>query len=1050
MALPRVFTIPASTPFVPTLIDALAGGRLVPGFPASHDPLAFAGATLYLPTRRACRLVRDRFLEVVKSDAAILPRIVPIGDLDEDEIVFASAATSDAAEDLLALPDDVGGFERRMLLAELVRKWARSPVVRAAEGAPLVANSPAAALALADDLARLMDDLTTRQVSWERLDDLVPDQLDEYWQLTLRFLKIARDEWPKLLEERNKIEPVARRDLLIAAEATRLAARPDGPVIAAGSTGSMPATAELIATIAKLPHGAVVLPGLDTDLDAPSWDLIQGRGDPLDAGRIAPAVGHPQFAMAALLRRIGIAREEVAVLGTASPHGRERLVSEALRPAAATDHWQANLSQPDFVVHEARALASLSVIEAANADEEALAIAVALREAAETKGKTAALITPDRALARRVLAALARWKVPVDDSGGDTLPATPAGVFARLVVDAAFGGFAPVPLLGLLKHPLLRLNAHLGAHTATIETLERAIYRGPRPRAGADGLQRAFATFRDELAKFRRREPSDLHRSDPRVFLTEHELDTAATFVAQLTAVLRPLEQLAASPHPFAEIAARHRDAVAELSADRAGMQAAFAGPAGEALAAAFEEIALDQTSAGFTIEAGDYADLFERTIADRTVRRPGLPGVRVRIYGPLEARLQDIDRVVLGGLVEGTWPPETRADPWLSRPMRHALGLDLPERRISLSAHDFAQALGAGEVILSYAAKIAGAPTVTSRFVQRLAAVAGADRWNEARERGARYTQWARQLDQPPQIKRAPKPEPKPPRDARPVQLSVTEIEAWLRDPYTIYAKHILRLRELDPIDLPPGAADRGTIIHGAVGDFTRDFAAQLPDDPVSKLIEFGGKHFATLEDYPEARAFWLPRFLRIARWFAAWDTERRKSIQMLHAEVYGTIEIPLGERTLKLSARADRIERHAGQRYVILDYKTGTVPTEKQVRIGMSPQLTLEAAILRAGGFPGIDKGASVAELAYVSLKGREPAGEYEPIDFKDGGDAESHAARALEKLTTLAERFEDEQQPYRPLVMSMWKNRYGTYDHLARVKEWSVGEDEEEDWR
>ncbi len=399
------------------------------------------------------------------------------------------------------------------------------------------------------------------------------------------------------------------------------------------------------------------------------------------------------------------------------------------------------------------------------------------------------------------------------------------------------------------------------------------------------------------------------------MFLTERELDAAAAFVAQLTAVLRPLEQLATAPHPFAEIAARHRDAVAELSADRAGTPAAFAGTAGEVLAAAFDEIALDQTSASFAIDTGDYADLFERAIADRTVRRPGLPGVRVRIYGPLEARLQDIDRVVLGGLVEGTWPPETRADPWLSRPMRHALGLDLPERRISLSAHDFAQALGASEVILSYAAKISGAPTVTSRFVQRLAAVAGAERWKEARERGTRYARWARLLDQPAQVKRTPKPEPKPPRDARPVQLSVTEIEAWLRDPYTIYAKHILRLRELDPIDLPPGAADRGTIIHGAVGDFTRDFAAQLPDDPVGKLIEFGSKHFATLEDYPEARAFWLPRFLRIARWFAAWDTERRKSIQTLHAEVYGTIEIPLGERTLKLSARADRIERHAGR---------------------------------------------------------------------------------------------------------------------------------------
>ena len=517
MPAPRVFTIPASTPFVPTLIDALLGGRLVPGFAASDDPLALASATLYLPTRRACRLVRDSFLDIIKSEAAILPRIVPIGDVDEDEIAFARAATGGVAADALTLPDDLGGLERRLLLAKLVLTWATSSDVRTAENAPLVANTPAAALALADDLARLMDDMTTRRVSWDRLDDLVPDRHDDYWQLTLRFLKIAREIWPRILEERGKIEPAARRDLLIAAEARRLAEKRDGPVIAAGSTGSMPATAELIATIAKLPHGAVVLPGLDTDLDAPSWKLIEGRRDLVDP--VAPAVGHPQFAMAALLQRIGIVREEVRILGTAQAHGRERLVSEALRPAAATDHWQERLARPEFAKHEERALASLSVVEAANADEEALAIAVALREVAETKDKTAALITPDRALARRVLAALARWNVPVDDSGGDALPATPAGNFARLVVDAAFGGLAPVALLALLKHPLFRLGGHLGAHTAAITTLERAIFRGPRPRPGTDGLGRALTTFRGELAKFKAKEASDLHGSDPRVLV---------------------------------------------------------------------------------------------------------------------------------------------------------------------------------------------------------------------------------------------------------------------------------------------------------------------------------------------------------------------------------------------------------------------------------------------------------------------------------------------------------------------------------------------------
>jgi ATP-dependent helicase/nuclease subunit B len=351
---------------------------------------------------------------------------------------------------------------------------------------------------------------------------------------------------------------------------------------------------------------------------------------------------------------------------------------------------------------------------------------------------------------------------------------------------------------------------------------------------------------------------------------------------------------------------------------------------------------------------------------------------------------------------------------------------------------------LGTREVVLSYAAKLSGAPTVTSRFVQRLAAVAG-EQWKEVRRRGDGYLAWARALDRPTQHRRIAKPAPKPPLAARPLSLSVTEIEHWLRDPYTIYAKHILGLRELDPIDLTPGAADRGSVIHGALGEFTQTFAAGLPDDPEGALIEIGKQHFAALRDYPEARAFWWPRFQRISRWFAAWETERRADVTALQAEISGKINIPIGGRVFTLRARADRIERGADGRYAVLDYKTGSVPSEKQVRVGISPQLTLEAAILRGGGFSDIPAGASVAELVYVSLKGGQPSGEEKPIDFKDG-NADFHADRALAKLTEVATRFEDEQQPYLPLILTMWKTRYGAYDHLARVKEWSVGGDDE----
>jgi ATP-dependent helicase/nuclease subunit B len=1038
---PRVFTIPASAPFLPTLIEALVEGRLVPGLAPTREPLALAGATIYLPTRRACRLARDAFLDVLGTEGALLPRIVALGDVDEDEIVFAQAASGDLAAEMLELPQALGTLERRLLLARLILAWAGTLAPSRAGETPLVARRPASALALADDLARLIDDMTTRGVSWGRLDDLVPHHLDAYWQLTLEFLKIARERWPEILAERGLTEAAVRRDALIKAEAARLT-QSEGPVIVAGSTGSIPATAELIAAVAGLPHGAVVLPGLDIDLDEDSWRLIAGRqeGDV----RIAPVAGHPQFALKALLARIGIDRGAVEPLDPkpsaagGEKGGRERLVSEAFRPADATDLWRTRTRDPGFLAHAEHAVERLTLIEAANAEEEALAIAIALREAIAEPHKSAALVTPDRALARRVLAALGRWNVAVDDSGGDSLADTPAGLFARLASQVAIGGLAPVDLLALLKHPLLRLGARDTAHERAIAALERAVLRGPRPRSGCAGLAHALETFRSELGKLQRKQKSELHPSDPRTDLKDPELAAAADLVGRLGTALAPLTHLDTQTLSLAEIARRHRLIVAALSTDQAGAAAAFAGADGSALAQAFDALETSAPAADLPVTLADYPDLFQAAIADRVVRRPERPGVRVRILGLLEARLTSADRRVLGGLNEGTWPPETHGDAWLSRPMRLALGLDLPERRIGLSAHDFAQMLGAPEVILTRADKVAGAPTNVSRFVQRLAAVAG-ERWQGVRERGEKYLAWARALDRPDGPPRpTARPAPKPPTAARPTRLSVTEIEHWLRDPYTIYAKHILRLLPLDPVDLPAGAADRGTVIHGAIGDFTQAFAAGLPDDAVSELLALGRKHFAALDDVPEARAFWWPRFVRIAHWFANWERERRAEIKAVHAEIRGEIEIPLGTRSLRLTARADRIERRAGG-YAILDYKTGQLPSAPQVACGLSPQLTLEGAMLRTGKFADLPAGA-IEELIYVSLKGGDPAGNDFSLQFK-GSTPDAEAEKALRRLTEVAQKFENPDTPYLSRERVMWRRRaYGDYDHLARVKEWS----------
>ena len=409
-------------------------------------------------------------------------------------------------------------------------------------------------------------------------------------------------------------------------------------------------------------------------------------------------------------------------------------------------------------------------------------------------------------------------------------------------------------------------------------------------------------------------------------------------------------------------------------------------------------------------------------------------------ILGPLEARLTRFDRVVLGGLVEGVWPPEVHSGPWLSRPMRHDLGLDLPERRIGLSAHDFAQLFGSGAVVLTRAAKLGGAPTVASRFLQRLAAIAGEEIWAAALARGATYIAWAHDLDRPRNVRPVKRPEPKPPRAARPTSLSVTEIEHWLRDPYSIYARHLLGLRPLDPVDTPPGARDRGIVIHGAIGEFTERYRERLPDDIIGELLALGRKHFAVLEDFPEARAFWWPRFVRIAHWFAQFETGRRPLVAELGAELRGKLTIPLGERAFTLTARADRIERRGDGRYAILDYKTGGVRTAAQVSSGLAPQLTLEGAILQAGGFENTPEG-SIAEFMYVSLRGGQPPGECRPIAW-DNSNPDLESNIALRRLTGVVSAFEEDDTPYRSRERPMFMRRGGgDYDHLARVKEWSL---------
>ncbi|WP_234053584.1 MULTISPECIES: double-strand break repair protein AddB [unclassified Xanthobacter] len=1016
MPLPRVLTIPPTAPFLSTLARALLDGRLIAGFaPGASGPLGLAAATVFLPTRRACRLFAEALLQQAGTDALLLPSIVPLGDVDEDALAFSEDAP------VLAAPHATAPVHRRLVLASLVARWRAA--LKAGEGRAAVAAGPAATLALADELARLFDDLSTAGVPISRLDGLTPRELDPYFEISLEFVRIARMGFDAYLAAAGLVEPAVRRDALVDAEARRLTVLglEAGPVIAAGSTGSMPATARLLKAISRLPQGAVVLPGLDLHMEDEAFSLLI---DPIQG-----APDHPQYGLAKLLKTLDLKRADVEPLAIGG--SRERLLSEAMRQAETSDLW-AQLPQRLPQAERALAVDRLTVVEADDPRQEALAVALLLRESLERPGEMAALVTPDRDLARRVVSEMARFGVAVDDSAGTPLAEAPVGRLARLIAQVAAEGWAPVPLFALLSHPLAGFGLDPELKGEALAALELAALRGPRPRAGVSGLRAALESC----------DPDGFRGADPRRRLTDAALHRAGLLVDQLEAAMAPLSALAErrGALPLPELVEAHRAAFEAIAGPLDEMDE---DPARAALARAFRAVG-DAAADGPELALFDYADAVSSLIGDAMVRPVGERHARLRILGPLEARLVRVDRVVLGGLVEGMWPQQGETDPWLSRPMRLDLGLDLPERRIGLSAHDFVQAFGANEVVLTYAGKVGGTQSVPSRFLKRLETVLGRDLTSEVRARGRRWTAAAAALDVAQSVPRATRPAPAPPLALRPRRLTVTEIETFLRDPYSIFARHVLGLQPLDPLDAAPGAAERGTALHAALGTFTGAFPRDLPRDALDQLLAHGRAAFAPLAAFPAEHAVWWARFERVAAFVVEFERRRRAGCDVIVPETPGQLDLPLGENSFRLAGRADRIEVKRDGTLAILDYKTGSAPTAKQVA-SLSPQLALEAAMAARGAFRDVPP-LPVSEITYVELKGGAAGGEEKPIRYKDRSPTDV-AETALSGLISLLAAFEDEAQGYRSLAAPQWQGGYGDYDHLARVREWALGGEEEQ---
>jgi ATP-dependent helicase/nuclease subunit B len=1027
----RIFDIPAHLPF----LDCLAAGVLREM--EAEGPEALARATILLPTRRSARALREAFLRAANGKALLLPRMRALAGLsteDADELALPV---------LLDLPPAVDPLRRQAVLTGFVMR------LPPRHGGPATAEQ---AWALAGELATLLDEIALEEKSAEllanatahefseawlhRLERLVPQEHAQHWQITLTFLRGVVQSWCDWLEARGLLDVGVRRVLALRAQNAAWQAQPPGdPVIAAGIGvgGTIPVAAELLATVAGLPRGAVVLHGTDRRTMGEIWDAIQN------------APSHPFCSQARLLVAMAAEQDRIRpwigcqdfTPARAVPSVRPGLLGMALRPAEGLEAW--THCEPE---RWRPGLEGLSLLTAPDASHEASAIALLLREALENPHARAALVTPDRDLARRVCAELTRHGITADDSGGEPLGETPAGAFLRLIARMVAEGFSPVPLLAVLKHPLCAGGMERAEWLSAARLLERRVLRGPRPPAGLSGLREAAA---DGI----------------------RDAEQLARATALLDALEAALDGFIALPdtgpaRPAADLLDRHLTAAEALASTKEapGGIRLYAGEEGEVLAAHLAALAPAMAELP-PVSPAAWPALFDSAMSGvvaRSVRgsrgRPGGPHPRVEVLGLLEARLLSFDRVVLGALDENVWPLATDPGPWMSRPMRAEFGLPEPEARIGRVCADFLlTACAAPEAVLSRAAKRGGAPTVPARWLTRIETfLEGQDGLALQRSPAA---SWAAALDQPEGgIGRpCPRPAPKPPRAARPDSISVTEVATLLADPYAFYAKRVLNLRALDPLEADVGASEYGQLVHGALARFIRRLSAApngWPGEAAARVAWDAAAEEAlrAAGPRPALRAFWRPRLARIGEFAVAIEAEARAKggIRRSWTEATGQLALERPAGTVTLRARADRLDQLANGHLAILDYKTGSLPAADDLCDGTAPQLPLEAAMAHAGAFQDIPAG-HVDSLTYWRVSGGQQAGEAKPM-LESAQEIEALAEESLERLGRLVDRFLLGDAEFRARPHPGRESRNTDYDHLARVAEWAGAEEAAEE--
>lgn len=982
---PNVYSIAAHRGFA----DALAAG-LIPRY--HEDGFGLARLTLLLPSRRAVRIVTEAFIRASGGDGGgglLLPRMAVVGELDLDETLGPLLDPLGEGADLAPAADPTA---RLLALAELLRS---DPKTRATSAPGLLRQ--------ARSLAQAMDRLAVEDVDLEALLDPevvgLVGELAEHWQRgTEQFARILA-RWRARCEERGEIDAPVRRNRLLAHVANRWRSEPPArPVVAAGVTSAAPSVARLLRVIADMPQGAVILPDLDLALPQSIWDALGAAGntDRPDApvfGRSDVAT-HPQYHLKLLLARMGIARGEVQAWHrsglAAAPPERSRAISNLFLPPEASTVW-ADLPA------EARRLSGVRLMETAHPEEEAQAIAVLVRQALAEPEKRVAVITPDRDLAQRLVAHLERWGIAADDTAGRPLSQTPAGRVLLQLAEIAATAAAPVPLLALLGHPLVRRGEGRAAWLERVRELDLAL-RGPRPGPGLAAIRSAV------LAK-------------------EKDYPGLAAWWDETAALLEPLLDDAAPPSLASGL-----EKLAQVAEALCG-SAIWAEADGRALAAFVEQWREAAQGSALPVEGADLHALLSEALAEIAVRPPYGGHPRLAIYGLLEARMSRAELVICAGMTEGKWPASPAPDPLLAPPVLRALGIPGADFRIGLAAHDLAAALGAPEVVLSHAARDAAGPVIPSRFLLRIRAMLGRELQHETEA-----VRIARALDKAPPAPAYPQPAPMPSAEQRRVSIASTALDRLRGDPYQFYASAILGLRTIDPLDAAPTAAWRGTAVHEVLRLWHEGGSKR------GELLPLAERTLAEMSAHPFMRGLWRPRLLAALQWVEVYNAGLvlQGRVPVLW-EKTGATEI-MG---VKLHGRADRIDRLADGTLAVVDYKTGKPPSGKMVQEGYALQLGLVALIAERGGFEGL--GGKVHGFEYWSLQKKSEAFGYceEPVigegsRKKTGLLREDFVPETLRYLTEAIEKWILGSEPFTARPNPDLPG-YTDYDQLMRLEEW-----------